>query len=104
MLSGFPANSVFIVDSEDRVRHHTVLDPRFYLYDGPGDAEHDDVVGDGGDVCEPQGRVEHGGGGEAGGCLQVSLHTPLTFIWFRQTQMDLHEALLLSLFSGVQAH
>ena len=29
MLTGFPANSVFIVDSEDRVRHHTVLDPRF---------------------------------------------------------------------------
>merc|ERR550534_3677869 len=28
MLTGFPANSVFIVDSEDRVRHHTVLDPR----------------------------------------------------------------------------
>jgi len=28
MLSGFPANSVFIVDSKDRVRHHTVLDPR----------------------------------------------------------------------------
>merc|ERR1719234_2236098 len=28
MMSGFPANSVFIVDSEDRVRHHTVLDPR----------------------------------------------------------------------------
>jgi len=28
MRSGFPANSVFIVDSEDRVRHHTVLDPR----------------------------------------------------------------------------
>ena len=30
MMSGFPANSVFIVDSEDRVRHQTVLDPRFY--------------------------------------------------------------------------
>ena len=29
MRSGFPANSVFIVDTEDRVRHHTVLDPRF---------------------------------------------------------------------------
>ena len=29
MMSGFPANSVFIVDSEDRVRHQTVLDPRF---------------------------------------------------------------------------
>merc|ERR1719500_666310 len=28
MMSGFPANSVFIVDSEDRVRHQTVLDPR----------------------------------------------------------------------------
>jgi len=28
MMSGFPANSVFIVDSQDRVRHHTVLDPR----------------------------------------------------------------------------
>ena len=31
MLTGFPANSVFIVDSEDRVRHHTVLDPRFLV-------------------------------------------------------------------------
>ena len=29
MMSGFPANSVFIVDSEDRVRHQTVLDSRF---------------------------------------------------------------------------
>ena len=28
MKSGFPANSVFIVDGEDRVRHHTVLDSR----------------------------------------------------------------------------
>ena len=28
MRSGFPANSVFIVDGEDRVRHHTVLDSR----------------------------------------------------------------------------
>ena len=28
MRSGFPANSVFIVDTEDRVRHHMVLDPR----------------------------------------------------------------------------
>ena len=33
MMSGFPANSVFIVDSEDRVRHHTVLDPRSQNYD-----------------------------------------------------------------------
>ena len=32
MMSGFPANSVFIVDSEDRVRHHTVLDPRLELF------------------------------------------------------------------------
>ena len=29
MMSGFPANSVFVVDSEDRVRHQTVLDSRF---------------------------------------------------------------------------
>ena len=29
MMSGFPANSVFIVDSKDRVRHQTVLDSRF---------------------------------------------------------------------------
>jgi len=28
MMSGFPANSVFIVDSKDRVRHQTVLDSR----------------------------------------------------------------------------
>ena len=28
MRTGFPANSVFIVDGEDRVRHHTVLDSR----------------------------------------------------------------------------
>ena len=31
MLTGFPANSAFIVDSKDRVRHHTVLDPRFLV-------------------------------------------------------------------------
>ena len=50
MLNGFPANSVFIVDSEDRVRHQTVLDPRFYdFYEGIGGVEHDDVVGDGGE-------------------------------------------------------
>ena len=37
MLSGFPANSVFIVDSEDVVRHQTVLDPRFNdFYEGLG--------------------------------------------------------------------
>ena len=37
MLSGFPANSVFVVDSEDVVRHHTVLDPRFNdFYEGLG--------------------------------------------------------------------
>ena len=71
MLNGFPANSVFIVDSQDRVRHQTVLDPRFYdFYEGIGAVEH--VVGDGGEGFEPQGRLEHGGGGEAGGCLQVS--------------------------------
>ena len=53
MLSGFPANSVFIVDSEDRVRHHTVLDPRFNdFYEGLGEVEHDDFVVDDGDVYE----------------------------------------------------
>ena len=34
MRTGFPANSVFIVDSKDRVRYHTVLDPRFEKKDG----------------------------------------------------------------------
>ena len=73
MLTGFPANSVFIVDSEDRVRHHTVLDPRFlvmmlimykfvdvYL-----------LAGTGVDVVHPQGWMELGGGCEVGFCLQV---------------------------------
>ena len=51
MLSGFPANSVFIVDSEDVVRHQTVLDPRFNdFYEGRGEVEHDDFVVDDGDV------------------------------------------------------
>ena len=51
MLSGFPANSVFIVDSKDRVRHHTVLDPRLINFH---DVEYDDFVGVGGDVVNPR--------------------------------------------------
>ena len=51
MLSGFPANSVFIVDSKDRVRHQTVLDPRLINFH---DVEHDDFVGVGGDVVNPR--------------------------------------------------
>ena len=31
MRIGFPANSVFTVDGEDRVRHHTVLDSRVVI-------------------------------------------------------------------------
>ena len=75
MLNGFPANSVFIVDSQDRVRHQTVLDPRFYdFYEGIGGMGHGMAIlmGMVVKVFEPQGRLEHGGGGEAGGCLQVS--------------------------------
>ena len=81
MRSGFPANSVFIVDSEDRVRHHTVLDPRFKdFYEGLWEVELDDVGGDGGDVDQPQGGLEHGGGGKAGGCLQVSFYLNLSLL------------------------
>ena len=73
MLTGFPANSVFIVDSEDRVRHHTVLDPRFlvmmlimYKF-----IDVDLLVGTGVDVDHPQGWMELGGGCEVGFRLQV---------------------------------
>ena len=73
MLTGFPANSVFIVDSEDRVRHHTVLDPRFlvmmlimYKF-----VDVDLLVGTGVDVDHPQGWMELGGGCEVGFRLQV---------------------------------
>ena len=73
MLTGFPANSVFIVDSEDRVRHHTVLDPRFlvmmlimYKF-----IDVDLLVGTGVDVDHPQGWLELGGGCEVGFRLQV---------------------------------
>ena len=73
MLTGFPANSVFIVDSEDRVRHHTVLDPRFlvmmlimYKF-----VDVDLLVGAGVDVDHPQGWMELGGGCKVGFRLQV---------------------------------
>ena len=73
MLTGFPANSVFIIDSEDRVRHHTVLDPRFlvmmlitYKF-----VDVDLLVGTGIDVDHPQGWMELGGGCEVGFRLQV---------------------------------
>ena len=73
MLTGFPANSVFIVDSKDRVRHHTVLDPRFlvmmlimYKF-----VDVDLLVGTGVDVDHPQGWMELGGGCEVGFRLQV---------------------------------
>ena len=73
MLTGFPANSVFIVDSEDRVRHHTVLDPRFLvmmliMYKL---VDVDLLVGTGVDVNHPQGWMELGGGCEVGFRLQV---------------------------------
>ena len=73
MLTGFPANSVFIVDSEDRVRHHTVLDPRFlvmmlimYKF-----VDVDLLVGTGVDVDHPQGWMELAGGRKVGFRLQV---------------------------------
>ena len=73
MLTGFPANSVFIVDSEDRVRHHTVLDPRFlvmmlimYKF-----VDVDLLAGTDVDVDHPQGWMELGGGCEVGFRLQV---------------------------------
>ena len=73
MLTGFPANSVFIVDSEDRVRHHTVLDPRFLvmmliMYNV---VDVNLLVGTGVDVDHPQGWMELGGGCEVGFRLQV---------------------------------
>ena len=73
MLTGFPANSVFIVDSEDIVRHHTVLDPRFlvmmlimYKF-----VDVDLLAGTDVDVDHPQGWMELGGGCEVGFRLQV---------------------------------
>ena len=73
MLTGFPANSVFIVDSEDRVRHHTVLDPRFLvmMLITHKLVDVDPLVGTGVDVDHPQGWMELGGGREVGFCLQV---------------------------------
>ena len=73
MLTGFPANSVFIVDSEDRVRHHTVLDPRFLvmmliMYKL---VDVDLLVGTGVDVDYPQGWMELAGGRKVGFRLQV---------------------------------
>ena len=73
MLTGFPANSVFIVDSEDRVRHHTVLDPRFLvmmliMYNV---VDVNLLVGTGVDVDHPQGWMELVGGREVGFRLQV---------------------------------
>ena len=72
MLTGFPANSVFIVDSKDRVRHHTVLDPRFLvmmLMHNVVDV--DPLAGTGVDVDHPQGWMELAGGREVGFRLQV---------------------------------
>ena len=63
MLTGFPANSVFIVDSEDRVRHHTVLDPRFLVMML--------IMYKFVDVDHPQGWMELAGGREVGFRLQV---------------------------------
>ena len=71
MLTGFPANSVFIVDSEDRVRHHTVLDPRFLVMMLIMYKLVDVLVGTGVDVNHPQGWMELGGGCEVGFRLQV---------------------------------
>ena len=63
MLTGFPANSVFIVDSKDRVRHHTVLDPRFLVMML--------IMYKFVDVDHPQGWMELAGGREVGFRLQV---------------------------------
>ena len=73
MLTGFPANSVFIIDSEDRVRHHTVLDPRFLvmmliMYNV---VDVNLLVGTGVDVDHPQGWMELVGVREVGFRLQV---------------------------------
>ena len=81
MLSGFPANSVFIVDSEDRVRHHTVLDPRFNdFYEGLGEVEHDDFVVDDGHVYEYM-NPRAGWNMEEVARLVAAFRFPFTFIW-----------------------
>ena len=91
MLSGFPANSVFIVDSKDRVRHHTVLDPRLINF-------YDDFVGVGGDVVNPRA----GWNMEEVARLVAAYRFPQTTLTlflshFPGPLMDLHDALLLSL-------
>ena len=72
MLTGFPANSVFIVDSKDRVRHHTVLDPRFLvmmlMYNV---VDVDPLVGTGVNFDQSQGWMEPAGGRKVGFRLQV---------------------------------